>query len=112
MHRTIVIQGKDHPIAFNNRAIGTWSHAMKIPLKAFAQVEEDITLLQTVHLLYHCLQEGYRQTKKEFLITIDDCWNFTDTEDGILGRVFEMLRESRQADVRDEEGKEEKKTES
>lgn len=111
MYKTIVIQGKDHPIAFNNRAIGTWSHAMKIPLKAFAQVEEDITLLQTVHLLYSCLQEGYRKAKKPFIITIDDCWEYTDTEDGILGRVFELLRESRQADILDEDGAEEKKTE-
>lgn len=84
---------------------------MKIPLRAFARVEEDITLLQTVHLLYHCLQEGYRKAKKPFTITVDDCWDFTDSEDGILGKVFELLRESRQAEIRDEDGVEEKKTE-
>ena len=76
MVRTIKINNSDFPISFNSRAIGTWSHAMQIPMRAFANLSDDITILQSVHLLYYCLQEGARLENKVFNITLDNCWIF------------------------------------
>lgn len=76
-----------------------WSHAMKIPLKAFATVDDEIDLFQSVHLLYYALQEGYHQSRRPFTITVDDCFGFTDTDPGIVVRLFELMAEVRSVNV-------------
>lgn len=95
MIKYIHISGVDHPIAFSNKAIGTWSHQMKIPLASFASIGDDLTMLQLVYLLYYTLQEGYAKALKPFLITVDDVWEYTETEPGVLGTTLKMMEEAR-----------------
>lgn len=95
MIKYIKINGEDHPIAFSNKAIGTWSHAMRIPIASFASISDELTMLQLVHLLYYALQEGYAKAKKPFSISIDDCWEYTESNEGILGVTLNMLLEAR-----------------
>lgn len=96
MRQLIKINNVDYPISFNSRAVGTWSHAMGISMRAFANLSDDITILQSVNLLFYALQEGHRLEGKPFTITLDDCWEYTDSNDALLGKLFELLLKSRE----------------
>jgi len=90
-YETIKIGSKELPIKFGFAALRNYSNLTGTTLADLDKIGVNMTLDSALTLMYCGVKDGYRATKKEFNLEIDDIADLLDGNIDCLENVFEVL---------------------
>jgi hypothetical protein len=97
----IRIGGKDRPIVFGMSTLAAYCHAKKVPLARMEKAFTDMTLQDTIDLIYYALVSGCRRHKLEPDFDRDDIDIWVDENPNGFAEAMLIFTESQNAQLSD-----------
>lgn len=91
------IGGKDRPIVFGMSTLAAYCHAKKVPLVKMEKAFTDMTLMDTIDLIYYALISGCRKNKIEPDFDRFDLDNWIDEDANAFAEAMVIFTESQNA---------------
>ena len=92
-YKIITIGKKDHPIKFGFNALRKYSKMTNTSLTDLDKLGQEMTLDNALILMYCGIEDGYRASKQEIKITVDDLADSIDSDFNAISRCMEILGE-------------------
>ena len=89
----IEINKKKLPIKFGFNALRKYSSKTNTKLQDLDKLGVDMTLDNALTLIYCGIEDGYRASKQECEITVDDLADLIDGDFDSIGKAMEILAE-------------------
>lgn len=94
MNYKIITIGKDnHPIKFGFNALRKYSKMTNTSLADLDKLGQEMTLDNALILMYCGIEDGYRASKQEMKLSIDDLADSIDGDFNSIARCMEVLGE-------------------
>ena len=87
----IEINENKHPIKFGFNALRKYSKISNTNLQDLDKLGVNMTLDNALTLIYCGIEDGFRASKQECELTIDDLADLIDTDFGAIGKAMEIL---------------------
>lgn len=87
MYDILKIEDKEYPIKFSKKVIALWE---KKTGKHRTELVNNALLEEEFIYMHLALEEGHKQAKKKFSISMDDLWELDEQHD-FYNKVFELV---------------------
>ena len=92
-YKIITIGKEDHPIKFGFNALRKYSKMTNTSLADLDKLGQEMTLDNALILMYCGIEDGYRASKQEMKLSVDDLADSIDGDFNAIARCMEILGE-------------------
>ena len=92
-YKIITIGKEDHPIKFGFNALRKYSKMTNTSLADLDKLGQEMTLDNALILMYCGIEDGYRASKQEMRLSVDDLADSIDGDFNAIARCMEILGE-------------------
>ena len=92
-YKMITIGKEDHPIKFGFNALRKYSKMTNTSLADLDKLGQEMTLDNALILMYSGIEDGYRASKQEMKLSVDDLADSIDGDFNAIARCMEILGE-------------------
>ena len=92
-YKMITIGKEDHPIKFGFNALRKYSKMTNTSLADLDKLGQEMTLDNALILMYCGIEDGYRASKQEMKLSVDDLADSIDGDFNAIARCMEILGE-------------------
>ena len=87
------IGSKEYPIKFGFNSLRKYSAKTNTSLADLDRLGQEMNLDNALTLIYCGIEDGYRASKQDFDLTMDDLADLIDEDFNAIGRCMEVLAE-------------------